>query len=77
MACTSAPGPLLIAVARENNSLEVWLKSTWSQLLLIPGNKNCPIRNIHWLEQPGTVVDKNPLYAGGKKRRLFTTGLNG
>lgn len=44
---------------------------------MIPGNKNCPVRNIHWLEQPGSTIDKNPLYAGGKKRRLLTTGLNG
>ena len=40
----------LLAVARENGSIEIWLKETWSQLLVIPGNTNCPIRNIHWLE---------------------------
>ena len=41
----------LLAVARENNSIEIWLKETWVQLLVIPGNKNCAIRNIHWLEK--------------------------
>ena len=41
----------LIAVARENNSIEIWLRDTWVQLMVIPGNKNVAIRNIHWLEK--------------------------
>ena len=41
----------LVAVARENNSIEIWLRESWTQLLVIPGNKNCAIRNIHWLEK--------------------------
>ena len=70
----------LIAVARENNSIEIWLRDSWVQLLVIPGNKNCAVRNIHWLEQSESLAaDKtNPLYlANGKARRLITTGLNG
>lgn len=49
--------------------------------MTIPGNKNCAIRNIHWLEKPATAsssqVDTNPLYVAGQERRLITTGLNG
>ena len=41
----------LVAIARENNSIEVWLRETWVQLMVIPGNKNCAIRNIHWLQK--------------------------
>ena len=41
----------LVAVARENNSIEIWLRKSWVQLLVIPGNKNSGIRNIHWLEK--------------------------
>ena len=41
----------LLAIARENNSIEIWLRDSWVQLLTIPGNKNCAIRNIHWLEK--------------------------
>ena len=72
----------LIAICRENCSIEIWLRSTWTQLLVIPGNKNCPIRNIHWLESRparGQEVksDDNPLYCNGEARRLITTGLNG
>lgn len=52
---------------------------------MLPGNKNCDIRNIHWLE-PKSVKKAadlaNPLYYKTtsnvmKKRRLITTGLNG
>ena len=71
---------MLVAVARENNAIEIWTRETWVQLLVIPGNKNCAIRNIHWLEHVGTSEDKedpNPLYVGGRARRLITTGLNG
>ena len=77
MSQLSADGKL-IAVARANANIEVWLQETWSQLLLIPGNKNAPARNLFWfesvqLQQP----DSNLLYSGGKKRRLISTGLNG
>ena len=65
----------LLAVARENGSIEVWRTNSWSQIVVIPGNKNCPVRHIHWMGPHGE--DVNPLYAGGKKRRLVTTGLNG
>ena len=40
----------LVAVARENNSIEVWIRNTWVQLFVIPGNKNSAIRNLHWVE---------------------------
>lgn len=72
----------LLAVARENNSIEIWLRESWVQLVVIPGNQNCSIRNIHWLEkaaaQPDShIEDENPLYAGREPKRLITTGLNG
>ena len=73
---------MLLAVARENNSIEIWLRATWVQLLMIPGNQNCSIRNIHWLEPASAATmsrqdEKNPLYSAGLPRRLITTGLNG
>ena len=70
----------LLAVARENGSIEIWAKDSWSQLLVVPGNTNCPIRNIHWLESQSKVNiadEANPLYFRGKKRRLISTGING
>ena len=73
----------LLAVVRENNSIEIWLRESWVQLLTIPGNKNSGIRNIHWLEKDSSsaaqnVADSNPLYSrDGQQRRLITTGLNG
>ena len=69
----------LLAIARENCSIEIWLLPSWTQLLVIPGNKNCEVRNIHWLEKSREeeIPDDNPLYSGGEPRRLITTGLNG
>ena len=72
----------LLAVARENNSIEIWLRHSWVQLFVIPGNQNCAIRNIHWLEKApvranAALEEDNPLYVGGEPRRLLTTGLNG
>jgi hypothetical protein len=80
----------LLAVARENKSIEIWtVPNSWSQLLLIPGHQSCDIRNIHWLEPAATTKqgeESNPLYYKTtgprgvehyKKRRLITTGLNG
>jgi hypothetical protein len=59
----------LLAVARENRSIEIWtVPHSWSQILVIPGNKNCDIRNIHWLEPEAAYKPKadleelNPLY---------------
>jgi len=56
--------------------------------VIIPGNQNCDIRNIHWLEPEASFSEgqdseeANPLYyktssGAFKKRRLITTGLNG
>lgn len=54
--------------------------------MVIPGNKNCDIRNIHWYEPNAATSQKlkssNPLYYETaenklKKRRIVTTGLNG
>jgi len=65
-------------VARSNGAIEVWLCDTWSQVVVIPGNKNAPARNIFWLEQgTDSQSECNLLYSGGKKRRLISTGLNG
>lgn len=59
--------------------------STWSQVVVIPGNQHCDVRNVHWLEPEASSKGEtsgNVLYfrnkAGKeKKRRLVTTGLNG
>ena len=72
----------LLAVARENNSIEIWMRNSWVQLFIIPGNQNCAIHNIHWLEKVSSRAhdaqeEDNPLYVGGEQRRLVTTGLNG
>ncbi len=76
-------------LARENDTIEIWtMPKSWSQILVIPGNQNCDIRNIHWLEPDADLNSKstkeefNPLYyktnqGKQKKRRLITTGLNG
>ena len=79
----------LLAVARENKSIEIWKTDTFAQILVIPGHKNIDIRNIHWIE-PGAQKkvssdSSNVLYYARnkkdkvliKKRRLVTTGLNG
>ncbi|CDW74499.1 u3 small nucleolar rnaassociated protein [Stylonychia lemnae] len=81
----------LLAVSRESNSIEIWrLPYSWSQVLVIPGNKNCDIRRIHWLEMNHSakintkeqISNTNQFYYETqenkfKKRRLLTTGLNG
>ena len=63
----------LLAVVREQNCIEIWLRHSWVQLSVIAGNKHAAIRNIHWLEKAPTEQSPNPL-AG---RRLVSTGLNG
>ena len=68
----------LIAVARADASIEIWLRNSWSQIATIPGNQHAVARNLFWFEQgKSSAVDANLLYSGGKKRRLITTGLNG
>ena len=78
---------LLLAVGRENRSIEIWKTDTFTQLVVIPGHKNVDLRNLHWVE-PGSNkkrAQENPLYynrvKGGKtiqkKRRLVSTSLNG
>jgi hypothetical protein len=38
-------------IARENKSIEIWtVPHSWSQIAVIPGNQNCDIRSLHWLE---------------------------
>ena len=73
-------------IGRENKSIEIWKVQSWSQIVVIPGNKNCDIRRIHWLEnnfaQKHENNDENLLCYTNKqnklkKRRLLTTGLNG
>lgn len=44
-------------------------------MVVIAGTE-ASVRNVHWFEHAPTS-DANPLYSGGKKRRLLTTGLNG
>lgn len=62
----------LMAVARGNCSIEIWLVDSWAQLLVIAGNKNSPIRRLHWAPTE-TSEGSNPLNG----RRLLSTGLNG
>jgi WD40 repeat protein len=63
----------LLAVGRENKSIEIWKTDTFAQLLVIPGHKNVDLRSIHWLEPEATKKaskGNNPLYydrlKGGK-----------
>jgi WD40 repeat protein len=71
----------VLAIARQNSSIEIWLTATWSQLLVIAGNKSSQIRRLHWLETKGEDRSEgdelNPLLHRGQPRRLLTTGLNG
>ena len=34
----------LLALARENGSIEVWRTNSWSQVVVVAGNKNCAVR---------------------------------
>ena len=78
----------LLAVGRENNSIEIWKTDSFSQLLVIPGHKNVDLRGLHWIEPQATgkkLKSGNPMYYErekgtkvlNKKRRLISTGLNG
>lgn len=80
----------ILAVARTNNSIEIWQTDTFSQLLTIPGHKNVDIRNIFWIERDQAGIkkknsDPNLFYQPvkknnkvvQKKRRLVTTSMNG
>lgn len=69
----------LMAVARANCSIEIWSAESWTQLMVIAGNKNSPIRRLHW-HVPSNARpsdDSNLFYYGGHVRRLLSTGLNG
>lgn len=72
----------LLAVCRENGSIEIWLPKSWTQILVLPGNKNCIARRVHWIEKENSCqVDlqgRNPLVDRyGESLRLVTSGLNG
>mmetsp|Transcript_4019 Transcript_4019/g.6029 ORF Transcript_4019/g.6029 Transcript_4019/m.6029 type:complete len:92 (-) Transcript_4019:295-570(-) len=76
----------VLAVGRENHSIEIWKADTFAQLLVLGGNRNVDMRNIHWIEPEASLhkADPNLLYYKRegkrveiKKRRLITTGLNG
>ena len=74
----------MLAIARSNCSIEIWLTSSWTQLLVIAGNKSSAIRRLHWLSASGDGPsdgswsdELNPLMFRGAPRRLLTTGLNG
>ena len=47
--------------------------------MVIAGNKNSPIRTLHWFNNPSGSErdDLNPLMLRGQPRRLLSTGLNG
>jgi hypothetical protein len=77
-----------LAVARSNHQIELWKASSFTQLLIVPGNKNADIRSLHWLESkftPTNGPESNIMYYNRmkdnkqdqKERRLVTTGLNG
>ena len=70
--CLSSDGALL-AVGRENKSIEIWKTDTFAQLVVIPGHKNVDLRSVHWVEPEATgkhSKGNNPLYydrlKGGK-----------
>ena len=77
----------LLAVSRENNSLEIWKADSFTQILNIPGHRNLDIRNLHWLEPENTKGSnqnvltytrlKNGKTIKNVPRRLISTGLNG
>ena len=58
----------LIAVGRSNNSIEIWVKETWAQLMVIPGNAGAPIRRIHWVE----VDEPTSNNTGDQSNLLYT-----
>ena len=71
-----------------SNQIEIWHTETFSQLLVIPGQKNVQIRNVFWIERQGSDVRNslsNIFYQSvekrgktiQKKRRLVSTSLNG
>ena len=46
-------------LARENKSIEIWtMPNSWSQIALIPGNQNCDIRSLQWLEPDAEASPK-------------------
>lgn len=77
----------LLAVGRENKSVEIWKTESFSQLITIPGNQNVDLRHLHWIEPDLARGDytSNVMYYNrqkgkrvvSKKRRLLSTGLNG
>ncbi len=79
----------LLALGRENKSIEIWrVPQSWSQLIVIPGNQNCDIRDLHWVEPNAysePVKDStfllyyqtSELKSRMRKRRLVSSGLNG
>ena len=55
----------LLAVGRENKSIEIWKSDTFAQLTIIPGNQNVDLRNLHWIEHSAVATQNscgNPLY---------------
>ena len=80
----------LLAVSRENNTLEIWKTDTFAQVLAIPGHRNLDLRNLHWLEPENKLSKlgntenvlnytrlKNGKTTKNVARRLVSTGLNG
>lgn len=78
----------LLAVSRENRTIEIWKADSFTQIVNLPGHRNVDIRNIHWMEpgEKGSANDEMNLLHyqqlknkkhHEKKRRLVTTGLNG
>jgi hypothetical protein len=60
----------LLALARADNTIEIWTTTTWIQLVKIYGLKNCPLRKVFMIQKE---ITQNVL----QNLRLFTVGLNG
>jgi hypothetical protein len=60
----------LLALARADNTIEIWTTTTWIQLVKIYGLKNCPIRKVFMIQKEATQNIMENL-------RLFSVGLNG
>jgi len=73
----------ILAIGRQNRNLELWsLEQHWSQVVLVPGHRNCDLRNLHFVNDCSTASKIHCLYYKNsdgkeKKRRILSTGLNG
>ena len=63
----------LLALCRNDNTIEIWTTNTWIQLYKFPGLKNIQTRKV-WLTYKNSSQSNNDIF---KYLRLFTVGLSG